>query len=369
MGVLMEITKQVSINNSTLPSISVCMIVRDEEDNLNRLLPILYKSVDEIIIVDTGSVDNTMEVAKKYTDNVYSFEWVDDFSKARNESLKYATKDYILWLDADDMIARQDIAKLRFHLMKYPNTAVFVNLIDKRNNIEHVAKQLRVFPNVGIEFRRRVHEQASFSVEEKGIQYSYLDINILHLGYSSKDFLVSKSVRNLKLLFFELGENEKDYFTNLNIAKTYLSLGKIEDARMFIKKCIGIVEEDKVDNREHAFLCFYTYFSICYKEGKLKEVFDLFEKNRPRFFDIPLYKLIRGELLFRFKKYEEAYMELSILSKGVPLGVIPINKNLIRMLNNLYMLSSLHIGDLDSAESCIRRFIHDPEFTIKRRTL
>ncbi|GMQ56500.1 glycosyltransferase family 2 protein [Vallitalea sediminicola] len=94
-------------------TISLCMIVRDESLVLDRCLESIYKIVDEIIIVDTGSKDNTKEIALKYTDKIYDFQWVDDFSKARNYSFSLATKEYILWLDADDIILKEDMARLK----------------------------------------------------------------------------------------------------------------------------------------------------------------------------------------------------------------------------------------------------------------
>lgn len=94
-------------------SISLCMIVKNEEEVLKRCLDSIYDIVDEIIIVDTGSEDQTKEIAKSYTDKVYDFEWVEDFSKARNYSFSKATKDYILWLDADDVILEMDREKLK----------------------------------------------------------------------------------------------------------------------------------------------------------------------------------------------------------------------------------------------------------------
>jgi glycosyltransferase involved in cell wall biosynthesis len=87
------------------------MIVKNEEKVLKRCLESVKKIVDEIIIIDTGSTDKTKDIAHSYTDNVYDFKWIDDFSKARNYSFSKATKDYILWLDADDIILDEDISK------------------------------------------------------------------------------------------------------------------------------------------------------------------------------------------------------------------------------------------------------------------
>lgn len=88
--------------------ISLCMIVKNEEDVLARCLDSAKGIADEIIIVDTGSTDQTKKIAESYTDNVLDFEWCEDFSAARNYSFSKATMDYILWLDADDILTQEN---------------------------------------------------------------------------------------------------------------------------------------------------------------------------------------------------------------------------------------------------------------------
>ena len=92
--------------------ISLCMIVKNEEERLARCLSSVQGAVDEIVIVDTGSTDGTKAVAARFTDRIYDFTWRDDFSAARNASMDYATKPYILWLDADDVLERSEREKL-----------------------------------------------------------------------------------------------------------------------------------------------------------------------------------------------------------------------------------------------------------------
>ncbi|MFQ6723869.1 MAG: glycosyltransferase [Clostridia bacterium] len=92
--------------------ISVCMIVKNEENVLGRCLDCVRQFADEIVIVDTGSTDKTREIASKYTDKVVDYEWCDDFSKARNYSFSKATGDYIMWIDADDVIEPGEIEKI-----------------------------------------------------------------------------------------------------------------------------------------------------------------------------------------------------------------------------------------------------------------
>ena len=85
-------------------TISLCMIVRNEEDVIGRCLESVWGVPDEIIIVDTGSTDRTKEIARAMGAQVYDFAWIDDFSAARNASFDRAAMDYILWLDADDVV-------------------------------------------------------------------------------------------------------------------------------------------------------------------------------------------------------------------------------------------------------------------------
>ncbi|MBQ7615295.1 MAG: glycosyltransferase [Butyrivibrio sp.] len=94
-------------------TISVCMIVRDEEPVLERCLANVKQFADELIVVDTGSKDATREVACHFTDRLYDFEWIDDFAAARNYSYEKATCDYIMWLDADDDMEAEDIEKIQ----------------------------------------------------------------------------------------------------------------------------------------------------------------------------------------------------------------------------------------------------------------
>src|SRR5690625_4051411 len=94
-------------------TVSLCMIVKNEASNIARCLRSIHQLVDEIVIVDTGSTDATKAVCEQLTDQVFDFEWVDDFSAARNFSFTQATGDFILWLDADDELSTSDQRKFR----------------------------------------------------------------------------------------------------------------------------------------------------------------------------------------------------------------------------------------------------------------
>lgn len=100
--------------------ISVAMITKNEEHNLDRALGSIKPYVDEIIVVDTGSTDKSVEIARKYTDKIYFYEWHDDFSAARNYSLQFPTCEWVLIYDADEEV-REDFAGIREFLEKLPD--------------------------------------------------------------------------------------------------------------------------------------------------------------------------------------------------------------------------------------------------------
>lgn len=174
-------------------SISLCMIVKDEEDVINRVLTCASKFADEIIIVDTGSKDKTKEICKKFTDKIFNFEWCDDFSLARNFSFSKATKDYIMWLDADDYITEQNIQKIielknsndpaDVYMFKY-----VMGFVDGTPTFEFFRERI-VKNNCGFEWSGFVHE----AITPHG-NIKYTNIEIEHRKQKSSD-----SKRNLKL--------------------------------------------------------------------------------------------------------------------------------------------------------------------------
>ncbi len=113
------------------PTLSLCMIVKNEEEFLPTCLESVKDYVDEIIIVDTGSTDSTVEIAKRYNAKIYHHAWENSFSKARNYSLKYATCDWILILDADEEVDKEDAHKLKDTIKENGVDVIYLPVIDK----------------------------------------------------------------------------------------------------------------------------------------------------------------------------------------------------------------------------------------------
>ncbi len=180
-------------------SISLCMIVKNEEQNLPRCLESVAGLVDEIIIVDTGSTDRTVEIAKSYGANVFFHPWEGSFSKARNYSLKYATCEWILYLDADEELRNGDSSVLK-NIARNNGYSVVSFIIQNRYNdskLEGYARMVRFFKNFsGIYYEGIVHNTIIYS--GKCLNSS---VTVIHHGYNlSEEKMNEKFIRTSTLL-------------------------------------------------------------------------------------------------------------------------------------------------------------------------
>lgn len=363
-------TKKIVFNTATLPTLSLAMIVKNESENLKRLLPLVKGMIDEIVIVDTGSEDDSKEVAKSFGAKVYDFPWNDSFSDARNESLKYCTKDYIIWLDADDHIERQDISKIKWFIKNNPDRAIFLALVDKRWDRDFQSIQLRVFPNhKGLQFSGKIHEQISFSVEQNDVGYATCDVSIYHLGYSSSEAIVEKLERNLKILLDDLKVDKDNFLNGVNAAKTLIGLSRPKEAEPVIDHCLELIRQGKTGvSTENEFIAILTKLNMLTTFNKHIEIMPLLDEFKSKFEHLPMYRFTYGEAAFKFKDYKTAYKYLLLLKDGkLNLGLIPVDaQTVLRNMIILLLASALNVGDFVTAESCIRKIINDPEFEVKK---
>lgn len=197
-----------------MKKLSVCMIVKNEEKVLDRCLKCVKKFADEIIVVDTGSTDKTIEIAKKYTNKVYNFSWQDDFSLARNYSFKFSTCEYIMWLDADDVITNKNIKKLNIIKQKLNADTYMLKYqvaFDEKNKVTFEYYRERIIKNCeNAKFHGFVHE-----VIVPFGKIEYLDIAIEHRKIefnrdSSRNLLIYKRHKKNGEIF---NEREQYYFS------------------------------------------------------------------------------------------------------------------------------------------------------------
>ncbi len=224
--------------------VSACLIVRDEEANLPRCLESLKGAADDIVIVDTGSVDRTVEIAKRAGARVFTFPWCDDFSAARNESLRQARGEWIMWIDADDELEEQFPGVLREMCLQLPakTHGVWVDVrsaVDEHSDSPIMARQWRVFRNhAGIRFQGRVHEQPSLRGGQPNILMQHY-VKVHHWGYlPDQEVLRKKGERNTRLLLFSLAEDRDNAFHYYNLGRQHLFQGRPDLALMVLEQGI-----------------------------------------------------------------------------------------------------------------------------------
>ncbi len=244
-----------------MQEISLCMIVKDEENVIGRCLESVRDIADEIIIVDTGSTDRTKEIVSQYTDKIFDFEWVDDFAKARNFSFSKATKDYLLWLDADDVILEKDYQKF-IELKKNLDTSVDIYMmkynyiLDKGGNPTLVQNRERLL-------KREKHYQWVSPIHEVIIpegKVENVDIAITHKKEEIKDLN-----RNLNILerMIKSGQ-ELDDRQEYSYAKELFCLQRYEKAKDAYEQFIAKYQK-QYSNERWLLYSAILELSDCYK--------------------------------------------------------------------------------------------------------
>jgi glycosyltransferase involved in cell wall biosynthesis len=222
-----------------MTSISLCMIVKNEEKQLERCLTSVRDVVDEIVIVDTGSDDKTLEIADSFNANIHHFKWNNDFSSARNFALSKCQSDWILYLDADEELNSNSVNELITIINgKLAAVNCVVKSLTSNDAKFGVMKYPRLFPNdPRIKFEGKVHEQIQTSLNNHKITLIDSTIEIIHYGYILNDETATKKLeRNLALLQSSKKNNSYD---KLKLAQTLHSLKRYEESEKHFKDIIN----------------------------------------------------------------------------------------------------------------------------------
>jgi glycosyltransferase involved in cell wall biosynthesis len=225
--------------------ISVCLIVKNEESCLKECLQSVIAFADEIIIVDTGSNDATLAIAQEFTTQVFSYIWNDDFAAARNYALHHATGDWIVSIDADEIIMNPE--KIRDSLLALPaNIGGALIELESHAHRPDGTKDifsinlLRVFRNSpDIRWEYCIHEQILESILRAGFSIQHIPVRYFHKGYDlSPEQMKQKHERNVKLLTKHLEKNPNDGYMWFQRAKTYRALAHNRQAFADITKAL-----------------------------------------------------------------------------------------------------------------------------------
>lgn len=352
-------------------SLSLCMIVKDEEKNLGRCLESIKDIVDEIIIVDTGSTDNTIKIAEKYGAKIFHYKWDNSFANARNYSLSKASKDWILIMDADDEFVAEDKDNL---LALINNTSIKLNaflgetlsyLGASPNHDIYSNLNIRLIRNrKGYKFKGDIHEQIVPGIEDKNKApfLGIADIRFYHYGYLTKTVKEkNKRKRNMKIIEKLLKENPNNNFMLYNMGVEYSAKGDYIKALSYLEKAY------KNFNPSAGFSPKLILKIISCNEAlqRYDECLKVIEEglnHYPNFTDLEFHK---ANILFIQNKYSSA---IESAKKCISIGEAPVHLREILGVGSYrsyFLLGDIYctIGDLNGAYECYEKVLElNPKF-------
>ncbi|MBI1968610.1 tetratricopeptide repeat protein [Candidatus Woesearchaeota archaeon] len=242
---------------SALPKISLCMIVKNEEAVLRQCLESIQGLVDEIIIVDTGSTDKTKEIASAFGAKIYDFAWCDDFAAARNESLKHATGEWILILDADEVLAPEDgqkikeavnewdVAGFRMLTWNYSNDSSLSGWqpaagdpLAKNVQGWYPSLKVRLFQrHESLAFQGRIHELIDEQALLKRGKVVTLAVSVHHYGAETSR---KKTEQYLALTQKKVAEDPQDAKAHYELGIQYKQLGEFALAEKALARAVAL---------------------------------------------------------------------------------------------------------------------------------
>jgi tetratricopeptide (TPR) repeat protein len=321
--------------------LTVSMIVKDEERFLPACLASIADVADEIIVVDTGSKDRTLDIARSFGAKVVEIPWPNDFSKARNVGLDLVKTPWVLILDADEELVGDDIPTLKNAIERPFGDAYnlrIVSLMDRAEDISesYVTRLVRSHPR--IRFAGAVHEQVFPAVQALGMAIKPLDVRLLHKGYlgavvRSKD----KGNRNLQLIQNQLKNNPNDAYMQWQLAQTLLGTGEAEQSQAAARKALKLLPID------HPLwvLAQYTYARTLDFGGQPKRALRVLHEGQATFPTYTDFYYLEGSIHMRLGQWPNAEKAFrKCLELGEPKGFL-MTETGIGGFKSLYRLSQV----------------------------
>jgi GT2 family glycosyltransferase/tetratricopeptide (TPR) repeat protein/SAM-dependent methyltransferase len=340
--------------------LSLCMIVRDSAATLRPCLESIRPWVDEMVIVDTGSTDETPRIVEELGGRLFHFPWCDDFSAARNESLRHARGDWLFWMDSDDTIPAECGRQLRALIDGDVDLSVLGYVVQVHcpgggedgdpstdvTAVDHV-KLIRNRPD--LRFEGRIHEQILPAIRRAGGSVAWTELYVVHSGSDpSPEAQERKRRRDLRLLHLELREQPDHPFTLFNLGMTYADGERFEEAEQFLERSIGKSAPEESHLRKAYALLVYAVM----RQGRNEEALSVCRRGLALFpLDVEL--LFReGVILHELRRFDEAVRAYNkLLSQNEERHFSSIDRGLtgFKARQNLAIVYT-EMGDLTRAE-------------------
>lgn len=290
--------------------ISACLITKDESKNLAKCLDSLKGIVDEIVVVDTGSKDDTVKIAKKYGAIIGSFDWINDFAAARNHSLSLASGEWALWIDADEQLDPSCAAEflkgiVRPHIGGY-SIEIVNYLDDSGTTTEFVHSPTRLFRRIeGVEFSQPIHEQITPSLMSFRMPWTPLPgARIHHDGYRQAAIAEKNKVqRTLDILEGVIAKHPDDPFHLFNLANTHFVAADYAKAAEVAQKCVKFMPTSGAEYGHAAFQVLVTSLDIL---GRQQEALRACDNCDQTAYSGVVNEYLRASVFLNLGRYPEA---------------------------------------------------------------
>lgn len=233
-----------------MKTISLCIITKNEEKKLQRFLGKTNNFFHELVLIDTGSTDGTINLAKNLGFQVYEYQWDNSFSNVRNFGLEKCSKDFVFFLDADEEILNPEQINETLDRIHSDIGGIFVNFESIIETNQGTQKYLEKLPRIiknapQIKYKYRVHEQVIHSINDSNLKIVDSELRVRHHGYNiTRDDFQKKIERNLSLLNLELEENPNDELMLYHRSKSYSSIGESALAKRDIIKALQLNKDE-----------------------------------------------------------------------------------------------------------------------------
>lgn len=288
--------------------LSLCMIVKNEEENLKICLSKVIDFVDEVIIVDTGSTDNTRNIALEFTDKIYDFKWCNDFSKARNFSVSKSSNDWILVLDADEFITdffRINVDQFINNLQNKKKVGRIqrINIMeDSQGSKKYIERVNRIFNKNYFQYEGIIHEQI-VSMDSKTYETENVDVIAYHEGYTQEALSKTNKIkRNIDLLNLAVENNPVDPYLYYQLGKSYYMLKDYKNSSLYFEKSLSFELDFRLEYVEDLV---ETYGYSLINHGRYSDALML--ENCSKFYlDFPDFCFLMGLIYMNNAKFDQA---------------------------------------------------------------
>lgn len=333
-------------------TLGLCLIAKDEGKNLARCIESVQSIVTEMIVVDTGSSDDTVKIAESYGAVVFYYPWDNNFSNARNFALRQAKSKWLLLLDADEQVDQDGLRTILEFIHTTTSDGAYFRVKNYLGNYEDFTlhNALRLLRNTGeYQYYGAIHEQiVCDDMQDFLSRFEILNVVLHHYGYLDQTIEEKqKRKRNMPILEQILKDNPNDFFAQYYLGNEYLALNDVTTALDYYLKSY-----ENAKKHQMVFAHLYLRIVICMQAlGSFKRALELIDEALGSYPLCTDFEFVRADIYFRTRRYTLAIKSLNrCLEMGVPPAALEFVEG-CGTYRAAFMLGDIYAGMEDYEEA------------------